>query len=143
MVRRKLTQFAAEYDRSEERLTGGDDQSSIHYPAVFLFIGDKSREAIQPIMRMNEKKWENSEGLIYLYAGSAGEPADARLLEYHFPVAAQEEANPQTLRPGLYRRFYADAQGLPELNRVLRQASGAWRSTEGCTRPLTGCASRS
>ncbi|MUG24822.1 transcription initiation factor TFIID [Paenibacillus macerans] len=125
MVRRKLTQFAAEYDRSEERLTGGDDQSSIHYPAVFLFIGDKSREAIQPIMRMNEKKWENSEGLIYLYAGSAGEPADARLLEYHFPVAAQEEANPQTLRPGLYRRFYADAQGLPELNRVLRQASGA------------------
>ncbi|MEK5161816.1 transcription initiation factor TFIID [Paenibacillus sp. FSL R5-0527] len=125
MVRRKLAQFAAEYDRSEERLTGGDDQSSIHYPAVFLFIGDKSREAIQPIMRMNEKKWENSEGLIYLYAGSAGEPADARLLDYHFPVAAQEEANPQTLRPGLYRRFYADAQGLPELNRVLRQASGA------------------
>lgn len=125
MIRRKLTQFAAEYDRSEERLTGGDDQSSIHYPAVFLFIGDKSREAIQPIMRMNEKKWENSEGLIYLYAGSAGEPADARLLKYHFPVAAQEEANPQTLRPGLYRRFYADAQGLPELNRVLRQASGA------------------
>ena len=126
MVRQKLEQFAAEYDRAEERLTGrGDDQSSIHYPAVFLFIGDKSREAIQPIIQMNEKRWENSEGLIYLYAGSAGEPAAARLLEYHFPEMVKKDADSHKLRPEMYRQFYADTQGLPELNRILREASGS------------------
>ncbi|MNW35145.1 hypothetical protein D3C74_121360 [compost metagenome] len=126
MVRHKLEQFATEYDRAEERLTGkGDDQSSIHYPAVFLFIGDKSREAIEPIMRMNEKKWENSEGLIYLHAGSAEEPAIDRALEYHIPVKVQKGANSHTLRRDMYRQFYEEAQGLPELNRILRKASGA------------------
>ncbi|MGG6309458.1 transcription initiation factor TFIID [Paenibacillus macerans] len=126
MVRQKLERFAAEYDRAEERLAGqGDDQSSIHYPAVFLFIGDQSREAIEPIMRMNEKRWENSEGLIYLFAGSAEGPATARLLEYHFPVAAEKEADSRAFRRDVYRRFYADAQGLPGLNRMLRQASGS------------------
>ncbi|SDG30034.1 hypothetical protein SAMN04488542_13417 [Fontibacillus panacisegetis] len=126
MVRHKLEQFATEYDRAEERLTGkGDDQSSIHYPAVFLFIGDKSREAIEPIMRMNEKKWENSEGLIYLHAGSAEEPAIDRVLEYHIPVKVQKGSNSHTLRRDMYRQFYEEAQGLPELNRILRKASGA------------------
>lgn len=126
MVRHKLEQFATEYDRAEERLTGkGDDQSSIHYPAVFLFIGDKSREAIEPIMRMNEKKWENSEGLIYLHAGSAEEPASDRALEYHIPVKVQKGENSHTLRRDMYRQFYEEAQGLPELNRILRKASGA------------------
>ncbi|WP_110930233.1 transcription initiation factor TFIID [Paenibacillus bouchesdurhonensis] len=79
MVRQKLEQFAAAYDRAEERSTHlGDDQSSIHYPAVFLFIGDKSKEAIEPVMLMNEKKWENSEGLIYIHAGAQSESAVSR-----------------------------------------------------------------
>ncbi|MNO21472.1 hypothetical protein D3C76_112460 [compost metagenome] len=125
MVRLKLEQFASEYDRSEERITGrGDDQSSIHYPAVFLFIGDKSREAIEPIMQMNEKRWENSEGLIYFHAGSVEESA-ARVLEYRIPVAVQEGSSSPTSRRDMYRQFYDEAQGLPELNRILRKASGA------------------
>lgn len=126
MVRQKLEQFAVEYDRSEERLTGrGDDQSSIHYPAVFLFIGDKSREAIEPIMQMNEKRWENSEGLIYLHAGSVEESAAARVLEYRIPVTVQEGSSSPTSRRDMYRQFYEQVQGLPELNRILRKASGA------------------
>lgn len=126
MVRQKLEHFAVEYDRIEERLTGrGDDQSSIHYPAVFLFIGDKSREAIQPIMQMNEKRWENSEGLIYFYAGSAEASPIARLLEYRISRAVQEGSNSSTSRRDMYRQFYEEVQGLPELNRMLRQASGA------------------
>ncbi|WMT41509.1 hypothetical protein RE628_02910 [Paenibacillus sp. D2_2] len=126
MVRQKLERFAAEYDRAEERLTGrGDDQSSIHYPAVFLFIGDKSREAIEPIMQMNEKRWENSEGLIYLHAGSVEESATARVLEYHIPVTAHEGSSSPTSRRDMYRQFYEDEHGLPELNRILRKASGA------------------
>lgn len=187
MVRQKLEQFAAAYDWAEERNTDlGDDQSSIHYPAVFLFIGDKSKEAIRPLMQMNEKKWENSEGLIYIHAGTEGEPAavdgqrtpghermpngeqlsaygeapeaqikersqagqpiktpgaagmqgwgassqsgatsSARLLHYRIPVTVQEGSAAPTSRRDIYRQFYEAGEGLPALNRVLRQASGA------------------
>lgn len=126
MVTQKLEHFAVEYDRIEERLTGrGDDQSSIHYPAVFLFIGDKSREAIEPIMQMNEKRWENSEGLIYFHAGSAEASPIARLLEYRISRTVQEGSSSSTSRHDMYRQLYEDVQNLPELNRMLRQASGA------------------
>ncbi|AZK44996.1 transcription initiation factor TFIID [Paenibacillus lentus] len=187
MVRQKLEQFAAAYDLAEERSTGlGDDQSSIHYPAVFLFIGDKCKEAIEPIMLMNEKKWENSEGLIYIHAGAqsesaanfavssgqdgpigqrgqegqqtqgweppapepaapfeqptaygtagmqgrsvfsqSGAPHSPRLLHYRIPVTLQEGSAAPAARRDIYRQFYEEAEGLPALNRVLRQASGA------------------
>lgn len=145
MVRKKLEQFAADYDRAEERSTDlGDDQSSIHYPAVFLFIGDKSKEAIEPVMQMNEKKWENSEGLIYIHAGTEDGPASGsgqgtpagrqtqgwqqsspRLLYYRIPVTVQEGSAAPTARRDIYRQFYEEAGSLPVLNRVLRQASGA------------------
>lgn len=128
MVTQKLEHFAVEYDRVEERLTGrGDDQSSIHYPAVFLFIGDKSREAIEPIMQMNEKRWENSEGLIYFHAGSGAAQSSpiARLLEYRISLTVPEGSHSSTSRRDIYRQFYEESQSLPELNRMLRQASGA------------------
>lgn len=131
MIRPKLDQFAAAYDLAEERNTGlGDDQSIIHYPAVFLFIGDKSKEAIRPIMQMNEKNWENSESLIYIHVGAQAEPAGTSssqpgLLHYGIPVRVQEGSAEPALRRDIYRRFYEEAECLPALNRVLRQASGA------------------
>lgn len=164
MIRQKLEPFADAYDRAEERSTGlGDDQSSIHYPAVFLFIGDKSKEAIEPVMLMNEKKWENSEGLIYIHAGTqdestadrgqgtpigqriqeglqvsaaagmqdgagsnkSGTPNSSRLLHYRIPVTVQDGSAAPATRHDIYRQFYEEAEGLPALNRVLRQASGA------------------
>lgn len=126
MVTQKLELFAVEYDRVEEHLTGrGDDQSSIHYPAVFLFIGDNSREAILPIMQMNEKRWENSEGLIYFHVGAVEASPIARLLEYRISSAVQVRSNTSTSRRDMYRQFYEETQGLQELNRMLRQASGA------------------
>ncbi|WP_019422333.1 hypothetical protein [Paenibacillus sp. OSY-SE] len=66
-----LERFASEYAIAEERLTGkGDDQSSIHYPTVFLFIGDKTADAIEPMIRINERKWDNSAGVMYVHAVS-------------------------------------------------------------------------
>ncbi|UHA75956.1 transcription initiation factor TFIID [Paenibacillus sp. 481] len=66
-----LEPFATEYAAAEEKLTDqGDDQSSIHYPAVFLFIGDKTVDAIDPIIQINDKKWDNSDGVMYVHIGS-------------------------------------------------------------------------
>lgn len=74
-----MQRFAADYAADQDKLSGkGDDQSSIHYPAVFLFIGDKSAGAIEPIMKINHGKWDNSAGVMYFHVGTgAVEPGAA------------------------------------------------------------------
>ncbi|OAB31590.1 transcription initiation factor TFIID [Paenibacillus macquariensis subsp. defensor] len=68
-----LKRFATEYAIAEEKLDGReDDQSSIHYPAVFVFIGDKVSDAIKPIMEIHDKKWDNSSGVMYVHVASEG-----------------------------------------------------------------------
>ena len=68
-----LKRFATEYAIAEEKLDGReDDQSSIHYPAVFVFIGDKVSDAIEPIMEIHDKKWDNSAGVMYVHVASEG-----------------------------------------------------------------------
>ncbi|WP_152399526.1 transcription initiation factor TFIID [Paenibacillus cellulositrophicus] len=67
-----LERFASSYAAAQESLTGkGDDQSSIHYPAVLLFIGDKTADAIGPIMKIHRQKWDNSAGVTYFHVGTA------------------------------------------------------------------------
>lgn len=65
-MREILRQYAAGYAKSEEQLTlMEDDQSSIHYPEVYLFIGDKTASAIEPIMEIQDRKWDNSASVVY------------------------------------------------------------------------------
>ncbi|TVX88137.1 transcription initiation factor TFIID [Paenibacillus agilis] len=73
-MKQLLQQFADEYASAEEKLSGlADDQSSIHYPTLFLFIGDKSAEAVEQIARINAKKWDNSAGVMYVHIASEQE----------------------------------------------------------------------
>ncbi|WP_157277909.1 transcription initiation factor TFIID [Paenibacillus taiwanensis] len=66
-----LRRFAADYASAEERqVDQGDDQSSIHFPTVFLFIGAKVSDAIAPIIRINERKWDNNAGVMYAHVVS-------------------------------------------------------------------------
>lgn len=72
-MRAMLERYAAEYAAAEQRQSGrGDDQSSIHYPTVFLFIGDLAAEAIEPMMLAHRQRWDNSEGVVYLHVGIRG-----------------------------------------------------------------------
>ncbi|GIP23419.1 transcription initiation factor TFIID [Paenibacillus sp. J22TS3] len=148
-MRQLLEQYAADYAAAEEGLSRKqDDPSSIHYPAVYLFIGDRIAEAIDPVIRIHDKKWDNSAGVMYFHLtsqeGSAagvtaafspsyGEgrpfpPAQEhpRVVRYRVPeprYAVPEEAGPKTWRPDLYRAFYREPQPLLELNRALRRVS--------------------
>ncbi|SFE76345.1 hypothetical protein SAMN04487969_106156 [Paenibacillus algorifonticola] len=70
-MRELLERYAADYAAAEQMLSGhGDDQSIIHYPTVFLYIGDEAGQAIEPMIQMNAAKWENSAGVIYFHAAS-------------------------------------------------------------------------
>lgn len=147
-MRQLLEQYAADYAAAEEGLTGKqDDPSSIHYPAVYLFIGDKISEAIEPVTRLHDKKWDNSAGVMYFHLTSQGGAAAGitaafspsyreeghvpageehpRVVRYQVPgpASAAAEPSPKTQRPDMYQAFYRDPGSLLELNRALRRVS--------------------
>ncbi|AOZ92582.1 transcription initiation factor TFIID [Paenibacillus crassostreae] len=81
-MKEMLKKFAMDYAIAEDKLNGReDDQSSIHYPAVFVFIGDKVSEAIAPIMDIHDKKWDNSAGVMYIHIAS--EKDDPQVPQVH------------------------------------------------------------
>ncbi|WP_438351923.1 transcription initiation factor TFIID [Paenibacillus sp. FA6] len=140
-MKEMLEKFATEYAIAEEKMNGKeDDQSSIHYPAVFVFIGDKVSEAIEPIMEIHDKKWDNSAGVMYIHIASQSQASSdsqsstganvedktthPRLLRYELPGPAEPTSSgAKSLRKDLYARFYENDQHLIELNRTLRKVS--------------------
>lgn len=131
-MKEQLEQFAIDYDRNEERLTRqGDDQSSIHYPALFLFIGDKTAEAIDVVKELNDRKWDNSKGVMYLHVmtsqgvSAQSEGSSSVSVKRHILDGIGGGDDPKTVRPRMYREFYRNGQGLFELNRAIRQVSSS------------------
>jgi len=146
-----LKRFATEYAIAEEKLDGReDDQSSIHYPAVFVFIGDKVSDAIEPIMEIHDKKWDNSAGVMYVHVATEGHSTNRSGAEWdtdregramqsrltRFELSRPKEASgnidagtgtntnsAKSLRKDLYTSFYENERHLFELNRALRQVS--------------------
>lgn len=125
-MKQLLDRFATEYAAAEDKWTGiGDDQSSIHYPTVFLFIGDKSADAIEPMMQINERKWDNSAGVMYVHIASSCAPDEEEgsklsRLSLSFP---RDHRDSKTYRHELCRHFYENEHSLYELNRILRKVS--------------------
>ncbi|WP_195573734.1 transcription initiation factor TFIID [Paenibacillus sp. 1001270B_150601_E10] len=151
-MRTLLERFAAQYAYEEDKLTGhDDDQSSIHYPSVYLFVGDKTETLIQPMMDIHHRLWENSAGVMYVhvgtkrnadgrspsspshstsrhangYSGMLGE-ASAEEQDRTTRIALQVEAEQgqsKTYRHDLYQELKRDAKHLYQLNRELRLVS--------------------
>lgn len=131
-MRELLERYAADYAAAEQMLSGhGDDQSIIHYPTVFLYIGDEAGQAIEPMIQMNAAKWENSAGVIYFHAASASgkgrQAASAAhaakvtevVLDGLSPLSSDHKAG----RKELWEAFRGNAGYLADLNRALRGVS--------------------
>lgn len=127
-----LERFAADYASSEQKLSGkDDDQSSIHYPTVFLFIGDEAGSAIEPMIRSNEWKWENSAGVIYFHVASGqtapaadhASSAAAKVTRVELGDVYAAAGGDKTKRKDIWQSFYQEGNHLAELNQALRQVS--------------------
>jgi len=120
-----VEQFAAEYSAAEQSLKGTeDDQSSIHYPTVFLFIGDETEQAIEPVMKSNALRWANHAGVVYGHVSggsSAREGAAANLFTIPLAELVPQGREKRTIRQGIGSGFHDAAEGLGLLNRALRQ----------------------
>ncbi|WP_054938927.1 hypothetical protein [Paenibacillus ihuae] len=73
MIRKEALVYAEQYAAQEEaQHSKGDGRSSIHYPALFLFLGDKVTPAIGPVLERCERKWDNAAGVLALHAAAQG-----------------------------------------------------------------------
>nr|WP_261771681.1 transcription initiation factor TFIID [Paenibacillus xylanexedens] len=70
-LKRELYKYAARYAVEQERQgSQGDGRSSIHYPALFLFVGDLVKPAVSAVHDINQLKWDNEDGVVYVHIGT-------------------------------------------------------------------------
>ncbi|MFC3750229.1 transcription initiation factor TFIID [Paenibacillus sp. GCM10012306] len=131
MIKSLALSYGEQYAQQEEALRSkGDGRSSIHYPALFLFVGDKIAPAIAPVLDSCERKWDNAGGVMAMHAlpegGSPvgyGASGSARVMPLALPSAAGHD--PRTVRADIYRSFQEDSRYLAEMNRSLRRISNS------------------
>ncbi|OKP98847.1 transcription initiation factor TFIID [Paenibacillus sp. P46E] len=153
MIKTQALTYAQQYAAQEEaQRSKGDGRSSIHYPALFLFLGDKVSPAIGPVLDSCERKWDNAGGIMALHAASAGSTGQSgggtqaqaqagnahdgnqvqpeggsgrreRVLAMALPQTAGRD--PRTVRQDIYREFHEDSRFLAGLNRSLRRLSNS------------------
>lgn len=76
-LKRNLEKYAAQYATEQERQGSlGDGRSSIHYPALFLFMGDQVAPAVSAVQEINRLKWDNGEGVVYVQIGTEDQDDD-------------------------------------------------------------------
>lgn len=143
MIRDQAIHYAEQYAAEEEaQHHKGDGRSSIHYPALFLFLGDKVAPAIGPVLARCERKWDNAGGVMALHAGapsgsgstqekegvtgrigSGNSSIHERVMHMALPDSAGRD--PRTVRRELYREFHEDSSYLAGMNRTLRHLSNS------------------
>lgn len=123
--------YGEQYAQQEEALRSkGDGRSSIHYPALFLFVGDKITPAIGPVLDSCERKWDNAGGVMAMHAvpdsrsfGAGENGSSARVMTMTLPSTAGRD--PRTVRADICDEFRSDSRYLAEMNRSLRRISNS------------------
>ncbi|MRN51494.1 transcription initiation factor TFIID [Paenibacillus monticola] len=138
MSKSVVLSYGEQYAAQEEaQRAQGDGRSSIHYPALFLFVGDKVTPAIGPVLDGCERKWDNAGGVMAVHALSGeggGKSAAGDRVEYGaggrervmtMPLPGSAGRDPHTVRQDVYREFHEDSRYLAEMNRTLRRLSNS------------------
>lgn len=120
-MQERLWAFAGEYDaEADKQAYASDGQRSINHPLVFAFIGDECLDALAAVYELNETKWNNSKGVVYLHVYTERTLARDNVFGIRLPALSADRKN---VRPQLHRQFYDDPHKLVELGRAVRQIS--------------------
>ncbi|QRG67599.1 hypothetical protein [Brevibacillus choshinensis] len=116
-----MEQFAAGYTADlEGQLDRGHGQRSIQNPVLFLFIGDKSMEALQSVCRINDQKWHNSQGVLYVHAHHEETWEHPQVFGCKLPKPDSEN---RTMRRDMHERFMQDESLIMDINKLMKQVS--------------------
>ncbi|MBY0052133.1 hypothetical protein [Brevibacillus agri] len=120
-MRDLINEFATQYVADLQRqLDSGYGQRSLQNPVLFLFIGDKSVEALRAVCASNERDWQNSRGVLYMHAYQEKTWEHPQVLGCRLP---QADADKKTMRSSVHERFVEDEASKMELNKAMKLAS--------------------
>lgn len=120
-MQERLKAFAADYDaEADKQAYASDGLRSINHPLVFAFVGDESLEALRAVYELNEAKWNNSRGVVYLHAYTDRTLSKDNVFGIRLPALSTDR---KTSRQELHRQFHDDSLKLAEFNRVVRRMS--------------------
>ncbi|MDQ0659850.1 transcription initiation factor TFIID [Paenibacillus sp. W2I17] len=137
-LKRDLEKYAVQYATEQEHQGSlGDGRSSIHYPALFLFVGDQVAPAVSAVREINRLKWDNGDGVVYVQIGTEDQEADpgetrndgssyddGQVTLHRLPLSTGQKERPSnTRRKDVHRSFHESDQALYDLNRTLRRVS--------------------
>ncbi|WP_102273124.1 hypothetical protein [Cytobacillus massiliigabonensis] len=104
--------------KAENSHLGKDARRMISNPIIYLFIGDQSLSALKAIYELNQKKWANHDGIMYLHVHLKETWAAENVFSFK---ASEMDTTGKRSRPSLYEAFYQDEQKLVDYNQLLRQ----------------------
>lgn len=120
-MRNLIKQFSDKYATDmDKQIYSEDKQRNFHHPIVFLFVGDKALDALNTIYELNERKWNNSAGVLYFHVYS--NETTQRKNVYSLQIS-ESAADKKQMRKNLYKQFYNNEDGLIEANRMMRKVS--------------------
>ncbi|WP_047151075.1 hypothetical protein [Aneurinibacillus tyrosinisolvens] len=120
-MRNLVKQFSEQYAADMDKQTySTDEQRSLHNPIVFLFIGDRTLDALNAMYELNATKWNNSTGVLYAHIYSTKTAERTNVYSFRIEEPAEDK---KQLRRRVYEQFYENESRLIELNRMMRQVS--------------------
>jgi hypothetical protein len=120
-MRELIDKFTKDYMlNAETNLRGMDERRIINNPIVYLFVGDESLAALQEVYSLNQRKWKNHDGIVYMYVYSEKQWSADNVFSLN---VARIEGKSQSTRPTIYQSFLNDEEKLVEYNQLLRQLS--------------------
>jgi hypothetical protein len=114
-----LNKFTEDYIlKAENSQLGKDERRIINNPIVYLFIGDQSVAALKALYQINQRKWSNHDGIIYLHVYMEETWKAENVYSFQ---ASDSYVSGKRSRPSLFETFYQNEQKLVEYNQLLRQ----------------------
>ncbi|MEH7106783.1 hypothetical protein [Bacillus sp. JJ1764] len=102
----------------EQNSLSQHEQRSVRHPVVFLILGDSVKESLSTIIQINEEKWHNSPGVLYVHAYQTETVTHQNVFSFQLP---KPEFDRKELRKHLYDTFHHDDNFLIELNKTYRR----------------------
>lgn len=109
-----LRGFAEEYDlKVDKTIYSSDAQRSANNPVLFVFIGDRVKEASEHIRNTIKEKWDNGDGICFIDVMSDFYEDIENCFNFQF---SYESVDNKYLRKSIRDKFYSDKALLQNLN---------------------------
>ncbi|MBU3191640.1 hypothetical protein K9O30_05530 [Clostridium bowmanii] len=112
-----LKKYAEGYCLTTDNMVCREDEQKIaSSPVIFVFIGDKSKEALEAVYEDVNKKWDNSKGIMFFNVYHKEKFQAENVFNFKAVLDDTDIVEKKAFRCGIADNFYKNENGLIALN---------------------------